>query len=369
MSENPARSPARGRVEARLARRGGWVELLRLPAALFGAAARLRGALYDRGLLPVLSLETPVVSVGNLTVGGTGKTPMVVWVVRALQDRGRRPGILSRGYRRGARGANDEARMLARLLPDVPHVQDPDRVAGGQALEATGVDVIVLDDGFQHRRLHRDLDLVLVDASRPWGLPAPSPGEGEALRALLPRGLLRETPRALGRADALVLTRADARDPRELAALRGELERLAPDLPLALARHAPSGLSRVAGGRWEPCSLEDLAGLEVDLVSGVGNPEAFEATARGLGAVAASHRAYPDHHDYRPADLAGLEQRPVLTTAKDGAKLEGAGLELYVLDVELEIVEGGEVLGTRLDGLPQGARARERQALHEGLHG
>jgi tetraacyldisaccharide 4'-kinase len=154
------------RWEERLARRGGAVELLRLPAALFGAAARLRGAAYDRGLLPSARLPVPVVSVGNVTAGGTGKTPAVLALVRALERRGARTAVLARGYGR-ERGAasgdalNDEGRELAAALPGLLQVQDADRVRGGRRLVAAGAQAIVLDDGFQHRRLARDLDRVI----------------------------------------------------------------------------------------------------------------------------------------------------------------------------------------------------------------
>jgi len=341
------------RAPERLARRGGIVELLWLPALLFGATARLRGWLYDRRLLPIRQLDTPVVSIGNLTVGGTGKTPMVVHVVGALQALDLRPGILSRGYGKGADDENEEARLLARLCPGVPHVQDPDRVRGGLALQDQGVDVIVLDDGFQHRRLARDLDVVLVDATRPWGLP---PAGGAPVCAPLPRGLLREPPSALRRADLVVVTRADAAEPPALPPV---------EAPVLRALHAPVGL-RTLGG--EALALEDLDGCEVDLVSGVGNPAAFEATVRGLGATVAAHRAFPDHHRFAPRDLAGLGARPVVVTAKDAPKLP-ADAGVWVLDVAMSFPDGDAPLGERLAALPEGLRRRERRALHEGLHG
>lgn len=361
------------RLEQRLARRGGGLELLRVPAALFGAVARVRSALYDRRLLPIAELEVAVVSVGNLTAGGTGKTPMAAWIARAFERRGWRPGILSRGYGRArdagsrdeasALALNDEGEELARTLPDVPHVQDANRVRGGQALVDRGVDAIVLDDGFQHRRLHRDVDVVLVDATRPWGLAAP-PGGGEPVRAFLPRGLLREPPAALARADAIVITRSDAVAGTELARLEGLVEELAPGRPIALARHAPVAL-RVQGA---DVGLASLAGREVDLVSGIGNPEAFEATVSGLGATVREHRAFPDHHPYSKGDLAGLS-RPLVTTAKDAVKLEGFAGELHVLDVELAVTSGESVLHALLEALPESRRLVERRAFHEGLHG
>lgn len=361
----PARAGRAGRIEDRLSRGGFAVELLRAPAALFGLAARLRGRLYDRGWLPAYRVDVPVVSVGNLVAGGTGKTPMVVWLVERLARRGLRPGILSRGYRGAEGGKNDEGRMLARLAPGVPHVQRPDRVAGAQELERAHVEVVVLDDGFQHRRLVRDLDLVLVDATRPWGLAAAA--DREPVRALLPRGLLREPPRALARADAVVITRADGVAPRALARLEAELARLAPGRPILRAVHAPKCLWNAADGA--RLGLDLLRGAEVDLVSGIGNPAAFEATARALGARVVEHRAFPDHHDYAPADLAGLGERRLVTTAKDAVKLEGVEPAPWVLDVALSIQHGEDALEALLDGLPEARVRRERSALHEGLHG
>jgi len=368
VSGSPARYKVRGRFDRHLARRGGVVELLRLPALLFGALARLRSALYAWRVLPAYRVDTPVVSVGNISAGGTGKTPACVWVVQRLQALGRRPGLLSRGYGRGEQALNDEGLLLQRLLPGVPHVQDPDRVAGARRLEAMGVDAIVLDDGFQHRRLVRDLDLVLVDATRPWGLAAV--GEGaEPVKAMLPRGLLRESPRALARATALVVTRSDAVTSERLACLTGELRALAPGCPVALARHAPAGLFGLEDEQLSPRDPGELDGAEVDLLSAIGNPEAFETTVTDLGATVVCHRAFPDHHVYQSADLEGLGSRPVVTTAKDAVKLHGMQLPLLVLDVALEIVEGESMLQKLLEGLPESTRARERAALHEGLHG
>jgi len=369
------------RPERLLARRGGVVELLRVPALAFRFASRLRGALYDRGWLPTDALDVPVVSVGNLSVGGTGKTPMVALLVKGLVARGRRPGILSRGYGSKAGESNDEARLLARLLPEVPHVQDAQRARGGRRLvEREGCDVVVLDDGFQHRRLRRDLDLVLVDATRPWGLPAAEPPEGdgnEPVCDLLPRGLLREWPGALARADGIVVTRSDQLSAEGLERLTAELERLAPGRPLLLARHAPCSLRPLSAGS-PPAHPSGLRGREVDLVSGLGNPDAFEATVCGLGARVREHRRYPDHHAFGAGDLAGLggEGRWVVTSEKDAVKLTDpvdglvdGGNAIYALGVELEIGQGAGVLEALLDALPAGRPLRERRSLHEGLHG
>ena len=355
------------RVESRLAERGGGVELLRLPGALFGAAAFLRRAGYDLGLLPVHRLDVPVLSVGNLTTGGTGKTPMCAWVVAELERRGMRPGLLSRGYRAAADGKNDEARLLEQLAPGVPHVQDKDRVRGGRELVRRGCLSVVLDDGFQHRRLHRDLDLVLVDATQPWGLAAPAAG-GEPVRALLPRGLLREPPSSLARANAIVITRASQTEAAAVDALERDLDRIAPGVPRARADHEPSAL-RDERGRVHPLSI--LEGREVDLASGIGNPRAFETTVRALGARVREHRAFEDHHAYAPGDLAGLgeEGRVLVVTAKDAAKLAGSGATFLSLEVALRIRAGAHVLEALLDALPPGETASGRAALRAGMHG
>ena len=356
------------RLDRALARRGSLVECLRAPAVVFGAAVRVRAWLYHRRLLSSLMLDTPVISVGNLSVGGTGKTPMTVWLARQANSRGLRAGILSRGYKRASGEMNDEGQLLAGLLPDVPHIQNADRIAGGQELERQGVDWILLDDGFQHRRLARQLDVVLVDATRPWGLPDP-PSGGQPVCALLPRGLLREQPAALARADLLVLTRCDAVDAERLDALREELGRWAPGVGQALACHRPVGLRALEGGQWVALELSFLEGLEVDLVSAIGNPQAFERSAKDLGARITHSRSFPDHHTYTRSDLQGLGQRPILVTAKDAVKLADSDLPIHVLDVEFSLLEGESLVQALLDALPVPARLAERDALHAGLHG
>lgn len=353
------------RLEDRLARRGGAIELLRLPSALYAGAMAFRNALYDAGFLGVERLDASVVSVGNLSAGGTGKTPCVALVARELVARGRRPGILSRGYRRGAAERSDEGALLAQRLPDVPHVENADRAAGGRELEALGVDVVLLDDGFQHRRLARDLDLVLVDATRPFGLAPASDGE-RAVRSVLPRGLLREPMSGLRRADALIVTRCDQVGERELDALEDELRALAPQAALLRAIHRPARL-RAPGGE---LPLEALRGRAVQLVSGIGNPSAFERTARGLGARVEGAWRFPDHHAFRREELdAARAKGELLVTEKDAPKLAALGVEALVLEVELELVRGKAVLDALLDALPVSCAAHERAALHGGLAG
>jgi tetraacyldisaccharide 4'-kinase len=366
-----SRSAARP-FELALAHRGGPAELLRAPELAFRAVVLVRRALYDRGWWPSRRAGVPVISVGNLSTGGTGKTPFCAWLVRELSARGVRPGLLSRGYG-GENGArNDEALLLERSCPGVPHVQDPDRVRGARELERLGVEAIVLDDGFQHRRLARDLDLVLVDATRPWGLPPPRDGSrraNEPMCALLPRGLLREPRSSLARADAIVITRADQVDAESLLALERAIERSALGRPIARAEHRAI---RIVDERGSASNSSLLAEREVDLVSAIGNPEAFEESVRATGAIVREHRVFPDHHRYARADVDGLgaDGRPLVTTAKDAVKLERFGVAFLALEIEIEIVRGGSALQALFDAVlrarAENAYARTRDiGVHE----
>jgi len=364
------RAGTRSRPEAWLARRGGWIELLRIPAALYGGAVALRHFLYDRGWLSSHRLEVPVISVGNLSAGGTGKTPFVAWLGAWLDERGRRPGILSRGYRGTSRGRDresDETRWLKRALPLVPLQVGPDRVAGAARLIEQGVDCIVLDDGFQHRRLRRDLELVLVDATRPFGLPRGEAGD-LGVRAFLPRGLLRDSPLRLARCDAIVVTRADQVSPAELDDLVDRLRSLAPGPGILRGVHRPLRLVAPDGRASHAAALR---GRDVDLVSGIGNPQAFQATVQKLGGRIGEHRAFPDHHAYAPGDLDGLgtEGRWIVTTAKDAEKLAALERPVHVLEIEFQLEQGTGLLEALLDALPNGRRRMGRAAIHEGLHG
>jgi tetraacyldisaccharide 4'-kinase len=377
-------SNRRRRPEQLIKERGGLIELLHVPAILFGAISKLRGKLYDKGVLPSHRCEVPVICVGNISAGGTGKTPMVVWLAKRLQMSGKRPGILSRGYgKAGVSGASsDEARLYEELLGDLPRVAMADRIQGVQLLMEQGAGVVVMDDGFQHRRLARDLDLVLIDATRPWGLPVPVEGKNNTpVQAFLPRGLLRESGAALGRANAIVITRTDQVADTILTALEAELECLAPDVPRLLSQATPCGL-RGLFGKGDAAPLSSLKGQEIDAVSAIGNPENFQSSLEGLGALVGEHRAFADHYEYQEGDLKGLggvegAPRRILTTAKDAVKIFRLGpqalgcdeSEVWVLDIEFELSRGEDVLTALLQGLPVGKINLQLDSLHEGLHG
>jgi tetraacyldisaccharide 4'-kinase len=262
-------------------------------------------------------------------MGGTGKTPCVEYVSRLLREHDYKVAILSRGYGADA-GRNDEAMVLEENLPDVPHYQDPDRVAIARtAIEESESEVLVLDDGFQHRRLARDLDIVLIDATDPWGGGY-----------LFPRGGLREPKRNLRRAGFVVLTRCDAVEPAAVERLTDEVRTLAPGVEIAKTVHAPLG----------PFPFR---GRPVGAFCGIGNPEAFRQTLQSLGADVVALRMFPDHHPYRREDVDDLQkwaatlpaEACVVTTQKDWVKLritELAGRPQWAIRIGLEFVEGKE---------------------------
>jgi tetraacyldisaccharide 4'-kinase len=316
--------------------------LLGALAAPYAAAVRSRNRAYDLGLLPIHACGAPVICIGNLSLGGTGKTPLVAWAARQLASLGMRPTIVSRGY--GARRGeiSDEAAELGLLAPGVPHLADPDRVAAARRAAAAGAEVIVLDDGFQHRRLARDLDIVAVDATDPFGCGF-----------LVPRGLLREPLDGLARADAVVLTRCTLVDPARRADIRDALARHAGGLPpvWAEATHRPVGL-RQAGGQTEP--LDSLRGRRIVACAGIGNPAAFHRSLAVTGADVAAFRAFPDHHAYSPGDLnelgvwAAREQATMLvTTLKDLVKIRRdnlAGIPVAAVEIAIAFTAGGDDL-------------------------
>lgn len=293
----------------------------------------LRNRLYDRGWKRREKVPLPVVSVGNLTLGGTGKTPCVEYIARYFRDNGYCVALLSRGYGAG-QGPNDEALVLEENLPDVPHLQGADRVhLAWAAFDELESEVVVLDDGFQHRRLERDLDVVLIDATNPWGYGY-----------LFPRGLLRESRRGLKRAGVVVLTRCDQVDAEKRRQLREDVARLTPSTPIVETCHRPVDLKNSKGVTY---TLEELRRRPVAAFCGIGNPEAFRRTLTDAGANVVALRAYADHQAYSRQDVEELRrwasEQPadamVVTTQKDLVKLEIAelsGRPLWALQIRLQ---------------------------------
>jgi tetraacyldisaccharide 4'-kinase len=304
---------------------------------LYGWVATVRNTLYDRGALRVHSGAIPVVSVGNLTVGGTGKTPCAAYLVSELLAAGHRPAVVMRGY------GDDERHLHGRMNPGVAVVTGADRVTGIRSAAAGGADVVVLDDGFQHRRAHRDLDIVLISAER-WR---------DDLE-MLPAGPLREPLRSLGRADLVIVTRKSARD-EDVASVVGAVRALPfVRCEIAVASLEPSGVVSARSGTEIP--LDALRGERVLGVAGIGDPASFFEQLRQLGAVV-TERRFRDHHAYSQAEAANLaaasvSHKYVVSTEKDAVKLLAVwpanGPELWYLSQAVRLTKGASLVAAAL---------------------
>lgn len=349
---------------------------------VYTAIVSLRNTCYTRGIFQARRLPCTVISVGNIVVGGTGKTPAVIAIAKQLQADGVRVAILLRGYKRQSREkitivtdgekrfctaaeSGDEADMMARLLPGIPIIVGRHRYAAGQlAITRFKSEVLLLDDGFQHRQLHRDVDIVTIDATRPFDT-------GQ----LLPVGTLREPVTALRRADMLLLTRTDSIGRRDIpvrspapigrrdipvptpetskpgrALLREELSKLAPNIPILESVHRPTHLYRLhASGDLEQLPLNWLSGKRLLAVCGIGNPNAFVTTLNHYAPETVEPLAFPDHHAYTEADCQRIQRKMtqtgaicIVTTQKDEQKLARFAdkLPIAVLAVTLVITDG-----------------------------
>jgi tetraacyldisaccharide 4'-kinase len=305
-------------------------------AWLYRGATTARNALFDMGLLPAHATAIPAISVGNLTVGGTGKTPFAAYLVSELLTRGARPCIVLRGY------GGDEEQVHRILTPGLRVVVGADRVRAIAEAASQGCDVAVLDDAFQHRHAARVVDMVLVSADVPWS------------ERLLPAGPLRESPRALRRASLLVIT-CKAASPGRGEELAQRLTRGATP-PVAVALLRPHALVPV-GRSGEAHSLDALRDRRVLVVAGVGDPKAFVHQLEAVGAHPIP-MLFPDHHRYSAADVMGLTARAagadlVVCTLKDAVKLEALwpdnGPALHYVSQRVELMSGAGHVQAALD--------------------
>jgi tetraacyldisaccharide 4'-kinase len=335
--------------------RNPWIVTLLAPLAwAYGAAVRARNRRYDRGDA-TRRAPIPVLSVGNLAAGGTGKTPMVAWLVRRLEREGRNPAVVTRGYGgRAGRGpllvssgqgplagpeiCGDEAVLLARALPGVRVVAGSDRFAGASVAAVEGAGVVVLDDGFQHRGLARDLDLVLLDGTDPFG-------NGR----LLPAGPLREPKDALARASAVVVTRCSPG--AEISAIAAEVARHAPGIPVLRAGHRRVGfVSRSGAPVARPARAVAFCGI--------GNPVPFLRDLEEEGVEVAAARVFSDHHPYQRREIEGLAKLAVrhgavlVTTEKDLVRVPtAAGESVLALRIEATVHDEELLLALLRDAL------------------
>lgn len=346
---------------------------------IYQAVVQTRNRLYDLGILTTHNVGVPVISVGNLSVGGTGKTPFVIYLVERLRTlieeryadcshekvkRGGnipfpRPCIVTRGYKGNAKGTTvvsngkrilvtamtggDEPVMMAESLPGVPVIVDRNRVRGADAgIKDFKAGMILLDDGFQHRQIVRDLDIVLLDGKDPLGN-----------RMTLPAGFLREPVSTLSRADIVVLSKATGSDD-ELAERGRKLESII-GKPVVVTRLVPKYWKRV--GHAELFSADQISGRKVSAFAGIASPGSFFDTVAGLGADLVSKTPLPDHCQYRKSHLDKVAGRFALTksewmvtTAKDAVKLPGIMhlLPVYYLETSVEVVSGANHIDSAL---------------------
>ncbi|MEO7042897.1 MAG: tetraacyldisaccharide 4'-kinase [Gemmatimonadaceae bacterium] len=304
---------------------------------LYGGIVSARNGLYDHSLLKTTRSSIPVVSVGNLTVGGTGKTPFSAYIVQQLREAGHRPAVVMRGY------GDDEVHLHARINPDTVVVADRDRVAGIAAAVAAGADVAVLDDGFQHRRARRDLEIVLVSAEK-WRTGG----------RMLPAGPFREPFEALRRADVVVVTQKSATDHDVAAVIRSVRQVCGSTMSIVVARLEPRALVSFQSGAELP--LEALRNEKVLAVAGIGDPTSFFEQLEQLGAVVTPKR-YRDHHAYTAADAAVLHgetasHKYAVTTEKDAVKLArlwpAKSDTLWYLSQAVRVTEGASFIAAAL---------------------
>jgi tetraacyldisaccharide 4'-kinase len=325
---------------------------------IYRVAIYLRNRRFDRANARddqkiIQRAKIPVVSVGNLTTGGTGKTPLVIWIARYLRKRDLRVALISRGYGSDPNtgGRNDEALEIEHRLPDVPHLQDPNRFRMSQiAVEELESQVIVLDDAFQHRQLHRDLDIVLIDATAPFGFGY-----------LLPRGLLREPVSSLRRADYVVLTRvelaSDDQRARAIARIRDQIG----DRPIGEVRSTATGLLQFDGQQTE---INTIHGQPLFSFCGIGNPDNFAKSLQRLNLDVRDSAIFADHHNYSREDLndignsaAACDAAAIVCTHKDLVKVgtnQLGGLPVYAVIIDVEWVAGQHELESCLDQLGAG---------------
>jgi tetraacyldisaccharide 4'-kinase len=323
-------------------------------SGIYGIFVKARNACYRQGIFRKQQVGVPVVSVGNLTSGGTGKTPLVEWIARELASMGRNVCVLTRGYGRDdpsprvvasnrkeiladVKQTGDEAFMLAeRLKGEAAVICDADRIsAAGWAIENLGSDVFVLDDAFQHQQIARDLNILTVDATNPWGN-----------RRSIPSGILREPISELSRSDCVIITRADSQNPRRL---HDEIEKIHPGMTVLLSRMKHTQLREV-GQNSSMMDPDEIKALSFGAFCGIGNSESFFSLLRSEGYSLAYERSFRDHYNFRQTDVDEIVRaardkgaQAILTTAKDAAKLRSLNFALtcYVAEIEIEIDRAG----------------------------
>lgn len=322
--------------------------LLSCLALVYAAAVRCRNMLYNSGLLPSRAVKVPVISIGNITTGGTGKTPLVIWLCRYLCSKQVRCAVLTRGYKTAAGTMSDEPALLAKSCPGVQVVVNPDRVAGAEkAIREHQPQALVLDDGFQHRRIKRDLNIVAIDATCPFGYGK-----------MLPAGLLREPASELKRADAAIITRFDLADARQAGQIEQRIAELAGPIPVARAIHRLTHATLTNG---QKLPLEKLRTMKLFIYCGIGNPQAFINCLQQDGLTITGSCFFNDHCDYTMQDVKSIAAQArhsgadiAVCTQKDWVKTavfcrQIETISFGAMAMELDFVANAEAIKALID--------------------
>ncbi|MBU0683293.1 MAG: tetraacyldisaccharide 4'-kinase [Candidatus Omnitrophica bacterium] len=320
--------------------------VLRILSWIYYVAIKFVDKSYRLGIRREIKISIPVISVGNITLGGTGKTPLAIFLAEYYQARGKKPAILIRGY------GGDENRLLADELADISIFTGQDRVKNARMAVARKNDVIILDDAFQHRRIRRDYNIVVLDSVSLFGN-----------KALVPRGILREPVSSLGRASAFVLTKADMIGETRKNAVTEMLKSSFPEIPIALTCHRPLSFSDVTGASYP---VETIKGWQIAVVSGIGDPDYLAFLLERQGANIVLRRDYMDHYQYTQKDIDRISRdvltrkvQKIIVTAKDYVKLKNLNLsniedKTFILKIGIDFIAGKEGLIAGLNSVISG---------------
>lgn len=322
--------------------------LLRIISAGYRTAVFLRNFAYNKGILTVREVEVPVISIGNITTGGTGKTPLVIWLCNLLKDKSIPCAVLTRGYKAQDAEIIDEPAILARSCPEARVIVNADRVTGAvKAINDYGAKVLVMDDGFQHRRLHRNLDIIAIDATCPFGFDR-----------MLPAGFLREPKTAIKRAQAVIITRYDQCSLEKTDELVNKIKKIAPNITIAKATHKHTCAKMMKGRQF---SIEELKEHDIYAFCGIGNPDAFLGNLKDYGFKVKGSKVFNDHHDFTEDDMSVIfedakkaEANLILSTEKDWVKTallvkDRFDIDFAFLTLELDFIEGVDKIEALID--------------------
>ena len=319
----------------------------------YSAVLNTRDFLYKNGVVKSTRLPVKVISIGNITTGGTGKTPLVEFMARYLLEKNKKVAILSRGYggnnplQKNNDNVNDECLILRENLRDVPVLAGKNRVKNGErAIRDYDVDCLVLDDGFQHLKLKRDLDIVVIDSLNPFG------GEN-----LIPSGNLREPLKNLGRADLFIISHCNQSKKQIIKSIYTKLKNVNNDAPVCESIHRPVHIESMIDG--SILGPEWLMGKRIYGLSAIGNPESFTYTLKGLGADLIKHRKFHDHHNYNREEMGyivsearSLDADAIVVTQKDIVKIRKMDIKdfnILSLKIEMQITKGIKLYKKAID--------------------